>query len=102
MGRVVAVRGGQVPVDVRVERVLRTVRELVHSLVGVGERAVGGFGNEVVAGPEVLVEAAVGQTGRAHDLGHAGALDPRLTDAGRGDLDDPLVRLGLLFAGLAH
>jgi hypothetical protein len=64
----------------------------------VGERAVGGLGDEVVAGAEVLVEAAVREAGGLHDLGDARALDPRLADPGRRDLDDPVVRLRLLFA----
>ena len=47
----------------------------------------------------MLVEAAVGEPGGTHDLRHARLHGPRLADAGRGDLDDPLVAGRLVLLG---
>jgi hypothetical protein len=53
-----------------------------------------GFGDEIVSRPEVLVEAAMGEAGRLHDLGDTGATEAFLTNPRRRQFDDPLVRPG--------
>ena len=73
---------------------------LAQPRLAVGQRALDGFGDELVARPEVLVEAAVGEPGGAHDLSHARLLGPRLADASRRDLDDPFVAGGLVLLGV--
>jgi hypothetical protein len=60
----------EVPVDERGQRILGVVGELVDEPVGIGKRLVGGLRDQVVTRSEVLVEAAVRQPGRLHDLGH--------------------------------
>jgi len=53
---------------------------LLERLVRVGESMIRGFGDEIVSRPEVLVEAAMGEAGRLHDLGDSGATEAFLTD----------------------
>ena len=100
--RVVAVRGGHVGVGECGQRVLGAGRDLDQPRLAVGQRALDGFGDQLVARAEVLVEAAVGEPGGAHDLRHARLLGPRLADARRGDLDDPLVAGCLVLLGVPH
>ena len=88
--------GREVPVDERRQRICRAVDHLLGCALGLRIRVLGGLGDQLVAGPEVLVEAAVGQAGGGHDLRHAGRLGAGLTDPPRGDLDDPVVVARLL------
>ena len=69
-------RGGHVGVGERGQRVLGAGRELEQPRLAVGQRALDGFGDQLLARAEVLVEAAVGEPGGAHDLGHARLLGP--------------------------
>src|SRR3954471_8955810 len=70
--------------------------------VRIRNRPFGRFSDQVVARAEVLVEAAVREAGRLHDLGDAGAFQPLLADAFGRDLDDALVCLGFFFLGRSH
>ena len=88
---------GHVGVGERGQRIVGTGRDLGETRLAVGQRTLDGLGDQLVARAEVLVEAAVGEPGGAHDLGHARLLGARLADAGRGDRDDPLVAGRLVF-----
>ena len=68
----VAVRRGEVEVGERRQRVLGALERLRGAPRRRVERALGSLRDELVARAEVLVEAAVGQPGRLHDLGDAG------------------------------
>jgi hypothetical protein len=71
---------GDIPVNPGGQRVVRVVGVVVERLVRVGESVLRGFGDEVVSGAEVLVEAAMGEAGRLHDLGDAGAVEAFFAD----------------------
>jgi hypothetical protein len=66
------------------------------------DRLLDRLGDQLVAGAEVLVEAAVGESGLPHDLGDAGPVGARLAHLRGGDLDDPLVALLFLALAVTH
>ena len=87
----------------RLERLLRRCRrgdalERGHAF---GAGPVGRLGQHRLAGLEVGVEAAMGQAGVLHDVGHAGAAVAAAPDGARGGVHDALVG-GFLAAGVGR
>ena len=80
--RFVAVFWRDVPIDPGAERIPFVVHVPVHGSVRVRKGVVRGFADQVVSRLEVLVEAAVGEAGRPHDLGNTGSLEALFTDPG--------------------
>ena len=70
----------------------------MHEPVGIGKGPLGGLGNQVIARSEVLVEAAVRQPGRLHDLRDRRPIQALLADPLRGDVHDALVCLGFFLS----
>jgi hypothetical protein len=61
-----------------------------------------GLRDQVVAGTEVPVEAAMGKTCFGHQVGDSHALDSVAADPGGRSLDDPLVASGFICSRAAH
>src|SRR4051812_43605407 len=74
--------GGDAPVGDRPRGLAGAGGGAPRRTLALGQRALHGLGDELVARAEVLVEAAVRQPGGAHDLGDARLLEARLADAG--------------------
>jgi hypothetical protein len=68
----------------------------------VGERRVDGIVDEILAGAEVTVEAAVGQPGFSHQLGDPHGVDAIPPDLGGGGHNDPSVGRFLLGLRASH
>jgi hypothetical protein len=101
VGALVAVSGGQVGADERLES--RPTGGLGVEALALGAQLVGEHvRDEVLFRSEVPVEGAVGQTGVGHHGGHAGAIDAVLLEAPSRRFDDAFSRGLLVVLAVAH
>jgi len=95
-------RLGDVPLGERGKRVVSCREQLLQLRAAVGQRPLDRLLDQLLARVEVLVEAAVGEPGGAHDLRHPGLIGAALPDPCRGRIDDPLVARRLLVFRMSH